>query len=595
MTNVEQQSQLRDDILYYLHSIYDDVSHPALSNQFKGDLGLVANQLIEAMQLDGLQQQFSPHTHQNHWDETRVMMITYADSIFDDKHAPLQVLHHFLNTYLTDTVTDVHLLPFFPYSSDDGFSVIDYSTVNPAHGDWRDINELSREYNLMFDLVINHCSSRSQWFTNFIDGQGKGHDFFTTASPEEDLSMVTRPRVSPLLRPTQTNTGLQHVWCTFSHDQVDFDFKNPNVLIEFARIINLYLNNGASLFRLDAVAFLWKTLGTNCINLQKTHEVIRLYRLLIEHKSPKAIIITETNIPNHENLSYFGNANEAHAIYNFSLPPLLLNTLVSQDATTLTKWLMSMPPAQNGTAYFNFLASHDGIGLRPAEGLLSSDEINELVTTMQDFDGKISWRTSDNGTQSPYEINIALIDACKGTHEGEDDWQVSRFICAHTIMLGLEGIPGIYIHSLLGTTNDLERVTNTGQNRSINRHRWMYDSLAAELTNENTLHHVILKKMKELISIRQSQRAFHPNATQFTLRLGPSCFGYWRQSMDRSQSIFCLSNITKTEQTLRVSDVNLISTQDWYDLLSGEILPAEQQIIKLAPYQTLWLTNHYAD
>ncbi|MGB1354099.1 MAG: alpha-amylase, partial [Glaciecola sp.] len=247
-----------------------------------------------------------------------------------------------------------------------------------------------------------------------------------------------------------------------------------------------------------------------------------------------------------------------------------------------------------GTAYFNFLASHDGIGLRPAEGLLSSDEINELVTTMQDFDGKISWRTSDNGTQSPYEINIALIDACKGTHEGEDDWQVSRFICAHTIMLGLEGIPGIYIHSLLGTTNDLERVTNTGQNRSINRHRWMYDSLAAELTNENTLHHVILKKMKELISIRQSQRAFHPNATQFTLRLGPSCFGYWRQSMDRSQSIFCLSNITKTEQTLRVSDVNLISTQDWYDLLSGEILPAEQQIIKLAPYQTLWLTNHYA-
>lgn len=593
MSIVKQNSQLRDDILYYLHNIYDDISHPVLSQEYNDDLGNIANKLIEAMHLDELQQDFVPPPHQNHWDQTRVMMITYSDSVFDDKSSPLQVLHQFLNTYLHQTITDVHLLPFYPFSSDDGFSVIDYSTVNPALGDWKDVQKLSLEYNLMFDLVINHCSSRSQWFTSFINGEGKGHDFFTTATLDDDLSMVTRPRVSPLLRSTETKSGTQHVWCTFSHDQVDFDFKNPNVLIEFARIIHLYLHNGASLFRLDAVAFLWKSIGTNCINLPKTHEIIKLYRLLIEHKAPQAIIITETNIPNHENLSYFGNANEAHAIYNFSLPPLLLNTLVSQDATVLTQWLMSMPPAQNGTTYFNFLASHDGIGLRPAEGLLAEDEINKLVNTMQSFDGKISWRTNNNGDQSPYEINIALIDACRGTHEGEDEWQVSRFICAHTIMLGLEGIPGIYVHSLLGTMNDLERVINTGQSRSINRHRWHYEKLISALTNDNSLHCIILNKMKKLITLRQAQCAFHPNATQFTLRLGPSCFGYWRQSIDRTQSIFCISNITKTEQTLRVSDINLINTQSWYDLLSGERLTHQQQTMTLKPYQTLWLTNHY--
>ena len=591
MNNIDRGTQLRDDILYYLHNIYDDVTHPALARDFNDDLGQVANTLISALALDGLQQQFEPRAHQNHWDETRIMMISYADSIFDETHPPLQVLHHFLNTHLADMITDVHLLPFYPYSSDDGFSVIDYSTVNPAHGDWRDINQLSREYNLMFDLVINHCSTRSQWFTNFIAGTGKGHDFFMTASPEDDTSMVTRPRVSPLLKPTETSHGLQHVWCTFSHDQVDFDFTNPNVLIEFARIINLYLENGASLFRLDAVAFLWKTLGTSCINLVKTHEIIKLYRLLIEHKSPKAIIITETNIPNQENLSYFGNANEAHAIYNFSLPPLLINTLVSQDSSALTQWLMSMPPAQNGTAYFNFIASHDGIGLRPAEGLLSPETINELVTTMQDFNGKISWRTAADGSQSPYEINIALIDACRGTHEGEDEWQIARFMCAHTIMLGLEGIPGIYIHSLLGTMNDIERVINTGQNRSINRHRWEYNKLDTVLNNENSLHYIILDKMKTLINIRQQQSAFHPNATQFTLQLGEHCFGYWRQSMDRAQSVFCITNISKQAQFIRISDVNLISTQTWSDLLSNLVLAQDQQTLTLAPYQTLWLTN----
>ena len=240
---------------------------------------------------------------------------------------------------------------------------------------------------------------------------------------------------------------------------------------------------------------------------------------------------------------------------------------------------------------YNFIASHDGIGLRPAEGLLAPETINELVTTMQDFNGKISWRTAADGSQSPYEINIALIDACRGTHEGEDEWQIARFMCAHTIMLGLEGIPGVYIHSLLGTMNDIERVRNTGQNRSINRHRWEYNKLDTVLNNENSLHYIILDKMITLINIRQQQSAFHPNATQFTLQLGEHCFGYWRQSMDRAQSVFCITNISKQEQFIRISDVNLISTQTWSDLLSNMVLAQDQQTLTLAPYQTLWLTN----
>lgn len=575
---------LHDKVKHHLESIYADV---ALDVSYE----TLATQLLNTI---GIQQQTdiaSPKSHHNYWDEDDIVMITYGDSVIDENERPLVTLNKFLHRYCKNTVNNVHILPFFPYSSDDGFSVIDYSTVNEALGTWDDIEAIAKDYGLMTDLVINHCSARSAWFDNFIKGQGPGSDFFFTADPADDLSMVTRPRVSPLLRETETAEGTKHVWCTFSHDQVDFDFRNPKVLLAFIDIIKLYIDKGAKIFRLDAVAFLWKIVGTSCINLFQTHEVIRLIRTLIEHVDPSIIIITETNIPNRENLTYFGNANEAHAIYNFSLPPLLVNTLVSGDCTYLKNWMMSMPPAQNGTAYFNFIASHDGIGLRPAEGLLSDEEISDLVHAMQHFGGKVSWRASEHGQQKPYEINITLFDALQGTIKGPDKYQVDRFICAHAIMLGMEGIPGIYIHSLLGTSNDYEKVANTGQNRSINRKRWHFNELEALLDSPFSQHHKVLTRISQLIRIRKAQPAFHPNATQFTLQLGNQIFGYWRQSLDRKQSIFCISNISDEEQTILLSDINLIGTDNWIDLITRDEIALSSSFLQMKPYQVLWISN----
>jgi sucrose phosphorylase len=429
------------------------------------------------------------------------------------------------------------------------------------------------------------------WFENFIKDRDPGRNFFFTASPEDDLSAVVRPRTNALLREVETAKGTQHVWCTFSHDQVDLNFKNPQVLKEFVHIIRQYLDHGVRIFRLDAVAFLWKEVGTNCLNLEQTHEVVRLLRSLIEQARPDAVIITETNIPNRQNLAYFGNANEAHCIYNFSLPPLLVNSLVTGNCDYLKQWMMSMPPARNGTAYFNFIASHDGIGLRPAEGLLDEQEIDSLVATMQSFGGLISWRNTENGNRKPYEINISLFDALQGTKEGVDNNGLQRFICAHAIMLALEGIPGIYIHSLVGTQNDYQRAENSGHNRAINRHQWDYSALQSELADPQSNHHQVYNSLKALFNIRAAQSAFHPNATQFTLHLGSQLFGFWRQSMDREQSIFCVSNISNQVQTLQLSDLNLIDTEDWFDLISGEKFGESNQIINLSPYQTVWITN----
>ena len=549
----------------------------------------LAAELIQLMRLEKIKP--IKNRYINHWDEKDSILICYGDSVLDPDQKPLASLKSFLDTYTKDMIDGVHILPFYPFTTDDGFSVLDYSTVNPSLGDWDDIVAIADNYSLMSDLVINHCSARSLWFDNFKKNRDPGRNFFFTASPEDDLSAVVRPRTNDLLREVETAEGTQHVWCTFSHDQVDLNFKNPEVLKQFVSIIRQYLDNGVRIFRLDAVAFLWKEIGTNCLNLEQTHEVVRLLRSLIEQARPDAIIITETNIPNRENLAYFGNANEAHCIYNFSLPPLLVNTLVTGSCDHLKQWMMSMPPARNGTAYFNFIASHDGIGLRPAEGLLDEQEIDSLVSTMQQFGGLISWRNVDNGKRKPYEINISLFDALQGTKDGADENGLQRFLCAHAIMLALEGIPGIYIHSLVGTRNDYQRAENSGHNRAINRHQWDYKALQSELNDESSTHHLVYNRLKSLFNIRCNQSAFHPNATQFTLHLGSQLFGFWRQSMDREQSIFCVSNISNQLQPLEMSDLNLIDTEHWFDLISGETYDEKHHIIELAPYQTVWITN----
>lgn len=566
-----------------------DIIYPDGDVQFQSNNGTLANHLIQLMRLD--EHCFSPLLHHNHWDEKDVGVITYGNSIVRDGEKPLKTLYQFLHQHLHDTVNTVHILPFFPYCADDGFSVIDYNQVNSDLGGWKDIELISRDFRLMSDLVINHCSKESLWFKNFAENKTPGKDYFYTASPDDDLSQVVRPRTTPLLRETETTEGIKHVWCTFSHDQIDMNFENPQVLCEFVKIIRLYLDKGVRIFRLDAVAFLWKIIGSPSINLPQTHEIVRLLRTLIEHAQRDALIITETNIPNRENLSYFGNANEAHAIYNFSLPPLLVHSLITGNCHHLKNWMMSMPPAQNGTTYFNFIASHDGIGLRPAEGLLNDDEIEEFAATMDTFGGKISWRALDNGVNKPYEINITLFDALSGTVNGKDEWQIPRFICAHAIMLALEGIPALYIHSFLGTENDYEKVEATQHFRSINRHHWQADQLEEALEEPNNNHTVVLQKLKNIIKIRKQQPAFHPNATQFTLHISEQIFAFWRQSIDRRQNIFCLNNMSDSPQTISLASLNLVVTDHWRDLMSDTSINQDQEELLLAPYQTMWLSN----
>ena len=524
------------------------------------------------------------------WSEKDFLLITYADSIKKNNQKNLITLNSFLKKYCKE-FSYIHILPFFPFSSDDGFAVEDYKKIKIEHGSWKDLKKITKTFDIMVDLVINHCSSNNKLFKNFLEDKNPGKDFFINSEKKFPKSnKIVRPRSSDLSKKVLVDGKNNYVWCTFGHDQVDFDFRNPNVLLYFFEIIKFYLDQDIKALRLDAVAFLWKELGTRCINLPQTHNIIRLIRLIIDRFYNKTLIITETNIPSHENLTYFGNNNEAHCIYNFSLAPLLIHAVVSGNSFYLKKWSRGMPPAQENNSYLNFLSTHDGIGMRPVEGILPENEIQKYFNFFKKQGGLFSYRTNA-GKKSVYEVNITLLEAFKECYNGKDKFVLERFILAHTILFSMEGIPAIYIQNYLGSKNDNAKVKKTNSFRSINRRNWNFDSLVKIFKNKSNINSKILHSLNRLMVLRKKQIAFHPNATQFTLQLGDIFFGIWRQSIDRSQSIFCISNLTNVKQKISLLDINLISTNNWFDILSNKKIKNIGDELLFKPYQTFWISN----
>ena len=529
----------------------------------------------------------------DYWSENTILLITYADSISRGLSGKtLNDFGKFYKKYLEKFINSIHLLPFFPSSGDGGFSVKNHNDVDKAYGTWEDIQSLSKKANIMTDLVLNHSSSKGDWYKNFLDDKDPGKNYFYVVDKNYDCSKVVRPRDHDLLTEIELQNKKKFLWCTFSHDQIDLNFKNPDVLLEFIKLILKLSSYGIKIFRLDAVAFIWKQPGTTCLNLSQTHEIIKLLRDIVDQLDKNLIIVTETNLPKQENLSYFGKNDEAHWIYNFSLPPLIVNTFLFEDSVALTKWSMKMPPAQLGNAYLNFIASHDGIGMRPAEGILSDKEIKKMLQRLKKNGSKFSMRKLSNNEEKVYEANISLFNALQFTDSDlKGKFALKRFIAAHCIILAIEGVPAFYFNSLFATKNDEETFANTGVKRNLNRYKWHYSTLVDLIKTNNTIEKNCYEIFKKLISIRKIQPAFHPNATQFTLNLDKNIFAVWRQSRDRKQSIFALTNVSSKTIKLNTNKVNLIDDEKWFDLLSQETKITDDEYVKFMPFQSLWITN----
>jgi sucrose phosphorylase len=513
-----------------------------------------------------------------------VILITYGNTLMHEEEPPLSVLRRFTDHYLKDIVTFIHLLPFFPFSSDDGFAVTDFTMVDPAFGDWKNIAAFKENFGLMFDWVLNHVSAKSLWFENYLSNKKGFGQLAIEVDPKTDLSQVIRPRTLPLLTPFKKKNGqIVYLWTTFSTDQIDLNYTSIDVLLKMLAVLLLYVKKGAMILRLDAVAYLWKEVGTSCIHHPKTHALVRLFRAVLDMVAPHVAIITETNVPHKENISYFGDdGNEAQMVYNFSLPSLLLYTFITEDSRIFCHWAENLQTGFKKAVFFNFTASHDGIGMRPLEGILTKQQMVAMTNQVTQNKGHISYKDNPDGTQSPYELNITYLDALRQKSD-TDLTHIRRFLASQAIPLTLPGVPGIYIHSILGSRNWHEGVHKTGRARSINREKLQEKNVLAELTRHDSFRSSIFFPYYNLLRIRREQPAFHPDATCKILDIGPKAFGLTREN--NHQKIYALTNISST--LVEISILGEGSSGKVQDLITQKkYTPAR---IRLLPHQTLWL------
>lgn len=531
--------------------------------------------------------------------EHDVVLITYGDLITGPGRAPLRTLADFLGVLMRGTINTVHVLPFFPYSSDRGFSIVDYEEVDPRLGSWQEIEELGRHFRLMFDGVFNHVSSKSRWFQRFLNGQAGYEDFFIAFTTHDSidpdhLRLILRPRTSDLLSPFQTIHGPRFVWTTFSPDQVDLNFKNVRVLLKVIDVLLMYVRRGADLIRLDAVTYIWRELGTSCAHLEQTHALVRLFRSILDAVAPQVALVTETNVPHEDNVRYFGNGrNEAQMVYNFALPPLVLHAVHSGRTNLLSRWAASLRHVSDRATYFNFLDSHDGIGLMGARGILAPDEVEALVARTCDHGGLVSYRDNGDRTRSPYELNITWYSALNRDDAGEDvALQVDRFIASRSIALALMGVPGVYLPSVFGAKNDTAAVLAGSEARSINRKTIDEQALRDMLWDRRSWGHRVAWKLRRLIKRRTLCRAFHPNAAQRVLFGNDGVFALLRGGNDGRPRVLALTNVTAAQQRVRFPQSDLGSARPlWRDLITARPVEARgaDLDVTLRPYEVRWL------
>ena len=530
--------------------------------------------------------------------EQDVILITYGDLIVSPGKRPLRALMTFLDRFMRGAVNTVHVLPFYPYSSDRGFAVTDFEEVDPRLGSWEDIEGLSQRYRMMFDGVFNHVSAKSRWFQRFLANRPGYEEFFIAfgtkgAVSSDHLKLILRPRTSELLTPFQTMSGPRFVWTTFSPDQVDLNFKSERVLQRVLEVLLFYVRMGADIVRLDAVTYIWHELGTRCAHLKETHALVQLFRAVLDVIAPQTALVTETNVPHADNLSYFGDGrNEAQMVYNFALPPLVLHTFHTGSVARLSNWARGLHPPSDTATFFNFLDSHDGIGLLGAESILSADEIAALVARAERHGGFVSYRTKD-GVEVPYELNITWWSAMNRDDAGEPQaLQVERFLASRAIALVLQGVPGVYLPSAFGAKNDTGAVLAGAEKRSINRTTLNEASLLALLQDWSSWVYEVASGLRRLAKRRIATKAFHPNSPQAVLDAGDAVFAVLRGA--GAGRVVALTNATAREQPVALDAAALGgSAGAWRDLLSGRRFPVREGRLEtvLRPYAVVWLVS----
>ena len=489
-----------------------------------------------AEKIENINQHTSSRT--SHFNENQTILITYPDQFKEEGHSPLKSLKHFVEEELEGLVSHVHLLPFYPWSSDDGFGPNNYHEVNPDYGSWDDIK--SMKTGKMFDCVFNHLSSQSEFFQKALSGDKESMDMFhffpeseyQKNSFQNDIKNVVRPRTTPLMTPYKVGKDQYYVWTTFSADQVDTNINNKKMVKYILDSFFLYLENGATFFRIDAVPFLWKELGTNSSHHPKTHLFVQLLRAITDEVNKDILIITESNVPHIENISYFGNGkNEAHLVYNFSLAPLILHSLVFKNNHWVNNWSHEVFEIAEETSFINFTATHDGIGMRGLEGIVPDEHIFKLCQITEENEGVVGKKRSRSGEIRPYELNITWASFLQAL-EKRPEYLKSLIINSHALAMFYPGIGANYVHNFFGTFNCLKSRESTGIPRRVNRKKFSYPMKLDEFER------ACFDGLKNWIKIKTKTKAFHPKASFEIIETNPSVIAFRRSYQGETREVY---------------------------------------------------------
>jgi len=536
-----------------------------------------------------------PFTHKD------AFLISYGNMLAAEEGADsgtepgLARLFRFLEKRNKGSFSYLHILPFHPYSSDDGFSVIDYRKVDDRFGSWEDIERFKilsvNEGNLKlaFDFVVNHGSVQSEWFKAFLKNEEPCRNWYVTRPADYDYKTVVRPRTHPLLTEFKKSTGESAwVWTTFSADQVDYDFSNPHVLLEFVKILLEYARRGAGIVRLDAIAYLWKEDGTPCLHHPKTHAVVKLFRGIVDYLGLPLLILTETNVPHEENISYFGKTvgdavidtlPEAHMVYNFALPPLVLYAAVSGDAVPLRRWAKTL--ALGPKRYFlNFLASHDGVGLTPARGLLDEKAFTEVLDEAKRRGALISYKSTPQG-DIPYELNCSYASIVAPPTMGSVELRARAFLAVHGVLLSLPGLPALYFHSWIGSEAWTEGPGLLGYNRAVNRQKPSGEKVEKELDDSGNFRFHVHRLLNAFLAFRQQEAVFNPDVPQKVLDTDNGSLFVLLRGAAAKEGALCIENLGNSRVMWKAGSETGLPWETRF--------PAETAEIVLEPWETRWL------
>jgi sucrose phosphorylase len=280
-------------------------------------------------------------------------------------------------------------------------------------------------------------------------------------------------------------------------------------------------------------------------------------------------------------------------VYNFALPPLVLHAFYREDVTWLSEWAANLEYPSETTTYLNMLDTHDGIGLPGVQNILPEDEIAFLVETAREHGAFISYKSSENG-EVPYEINTTWYSALNYENNGEPRaLQVARSVASRSIAFALRGVPAVYLHSLVGSRNDIRLAMRTKVKRDVNRSTLEMAMLEQNLKDPNAKLYLLATAMRRLMRTRVMHPAFHPNGGQRVLRLDQRVFAVLRTTVDGSERVLCLTNVSNHIAPVRV-DLEAIGSEwrYYFDLIGGRGYTAQGGTLDVAlqPYEYLWLT-----